>query len=322
MEYSKIVCTGPIDNAAVEILRPYGEVVIASAFQEEVLLPLLDRAIGLVVRGVEGSVSARVINAAPDLKVIGRSGVGYDNVDINAATALRIPVVYTPGVNARAIAEAAIALISTLCKKVFFWDRQLKLGNWNSRFQNQPGDLDGATLGIIGFGRIGQMLAELIRPFNVTILAYDPYVSNERAKQLEVELVDLEALLARSDFISIHAALTPETQGLINRERLQQIKPGAYIVNLARGGLIESLDVLYEALESGELGGVGLDVFQPEPPDVSHPIFQLPNCVTSPHALGLTPQALTKIFESMANDMAAVLDGKPPRHVVNPEVFG
>ena len=322
MEYSKIVCTGPIDNAAVEILRPYGEVVIASAFQEEVLLPLLDRAIGLVVRGVEGSVSARVINAAPDLKVIGRSGVGYDNVDINAATALRIPVVYTPGVNARAIAEAAIALISTLCKKVFFWDRQLKLGNWNSRFQNQPGDLDGATLGIIGFGRIGQMLAELIRPFNVTILAYDPYVSNERAKQLEVELVDLEALLARSDFISIHAALTPETQGLINRERLQQIKPGAYIVNLARGGLIESLDVLYEALESGELGGVGLDVFQPEPPDVSHPIFQLPNCVTSPHALGLTPRALTKIFESMANDMAAVLDGKPPRHVVNPEVFG
>lgn len=322
MENSKIVCTGPIHNVAVEILRPYGEVVIASAFQEEVLLPLLDRAIGLVVRGVEGSVSARVINAAPDLKVIGRSGVGYDNVDINAATALRIPVVYTPGVNARAIAEAAIALISTLCKKVFFWDRQLKLGNWNSRFQNQPGDLDGATLGIIGFGRIGQMLAELIRPFNVTILAYDPYVSNERAKQLEVELVDLEALLARSDFISIHAALTPETQGLINRERLQQIKPGAYIVNLARGGLIESLDVLYEALESGELGGVGLDVFQPEPPDVSHPIFQLPNCVTSPHALGLTPRALTKIFESMANDMAAVLDGKPPRHVVNPEVFG
>ena len=182
MENSRIVCTGPIHNIAVEILRPYGEVIIASAFQEEVLLPLLDRAIGLVVRGVEGSVSARVINAAPDLKVIGRSGVGYDNVDINAATARKIPVVYTPGVNARAIAEAAIALIFTLCKKIFFWDRQLKLGNWNSRFCNQPGDLDGATLGIIGFGRIGQMLAELIRPFNVTILAYDPYVSN-RASQ-------------------------------------------------------------------------------------------------------------------------------------------
>jgi phosphoglycerate dehydrogenase-like enzyme len=181
--------------------------------------------------------------------------------------------------------------------------------------------LDGATLGIIGFGRIGQMLAELIRPFNVTILAYDPYVSNERAKQLETELVDLEALLERSDFISIHAALTDETQGLIDRDRMRQIKPGAYIVNLARGGLIESLDVLYEALESGKLGGVGLDVFQPEPPDVSHPIFQSPNCVTSPHALGLTPQAMTKIFESMANDMAAVFNGKSPRHVVNPEVF-
>ena len=322
MENSRIVCTGPIHNVAVEILRPHGEIVIASAFQEEVLLPLLDGAIGLVVRGVEGSVSARVINAAPDLKVIGRSGVGYDNVDISAATARKIPVVYTPGVNARAIAEAAIALIFALCKKVFFWDRQLKLGNWNSRFRNQPGDLDGATLGIIGFGRIGQMLAELIRPFNVTILAYDPYVSNERARQLETELVDLDALLERSDFISIHAALTPETQGLINRPRLQHIKPGAYIVNLARGGLVESLDVLYEALQSGKLGGVGLDVFQPEPPDVSHPVFQLPNCVTSPHALGLTPQAMTKIFESMANDMAAVFKGMSPRHVVNPEVFG
>lgn len=322
MENSRIVCTGPIHNVAVEILRPHGEIVIASAFQEEALLPLLDGAIGLVVRGVEGSVSARVINAAPDLKVIGRSGVGYDNVDISAATARKIPVVYTPGVNARAIAEAAIALIFALCKKVFFWDRQLKLGNWNSRFRNQPGDLDGATLGIIGFGRIGQMLAELIRPFNVTILAYDPYVSNERARQLETELVDLDALLERSDFISIHAALTPETQGLINRARLQHIKPGAYIVNLARGGLVESLDVLYEALQSGKLGGVGLDVFQPEPPDVSHPVFQLPNCVTSPHALGLTPQAMTKIFESMANDMAAVFKGMSPRHVVNPEVFG
>ena len=322
MENSKIVCTGPIHNVAIDILRPHGEIVIASAFREEELLPLLDGAIGLVVRGVEGSVSARVINAAPDLKVIGRSGVGYDNVDISAATAREIPVIYTPGVNARAIAEAAIALIFALCKKVFFWDRQLKLGNWNSRFRNQPGDLDGATLGIIGFGRIGQMLAELIRPFNVTILAYDPYVSNERARQLETELVDLDALLERSDFISIHAALTPETQGLINRARLQHIKPGAYIVNLARGGLVESLDVLYEALQSGKLGGVGLDVFQPEPPDVSHPVFQLPNCVTSPHALGLTPQAMTKIFESMANDMAAVFKGESPRHVVNPEVFG
>lgn len=322
MENSKIVCTGPIHNVAVEILRPYGEVVIAPAFEEGVLLSLIDRAIGLVVRGAEGNVSARVINAATDLKVIGRSGVGYDNVDINAATARKIPVVYTPGVNARTIAEAAVALIFTLCKKVIFWDRQLKLGNWNSRFQSQPGDLDGATLGIIGFGRIGQMLAQLIRPFNVTILAYDPYVSYGRAKELETELVDLESLLQRSDFISIHAALTHETRGLINRERLRHLKPGAYLVNLARGGLIESLDVLYEALESGKLGGVGLDVFQPEPPDVSHPIFQLPNCVTSPHALGLTPRAMTKIFESMATGMAAVLDGKPPRHVVNPEVLG
>ena len=127
--------------------------------------------------------------------------------------------------------------------------------------------------------------------------------------------------MKRSDFISIHAVLTDETHGLINRERLRQIKPGAHLINLTRGGLIESLDVLYEALEAGKLAGVGLDVFQPEPPDDSHPIFQLPNCVTSPHALGLTPRAMTNIFRSMANDMAAVFKGKRPRFVVNPEVF-
>lgn len=320
MKKPKIVGTGPIGEIATDILKPFGEIVVASDGAEESLLPLLDGAVALVVRG-EGIANARVIEAAKDLKVIARSGAGYDNVDIAAATARNIPVVYAPGLGARAVAEAAIAFMLALCKGIFYWDQQLKQGNWRSRFESKPGDLDGATLGIIGFGRIGQELAEIIRPFNMTVLAYDPYVSAGRAAERGVKLVSLDELLGKSDVISIHAALTDETRGLINRERLVQVKRGSYLINLARGGLIESLDVLYEALENETLAGVALDVFDPEPPEVTHPIFSLPNCLTSPHVLGTSAGAMARIFKSMAEDMVAVLKGLRPRFVVNPEVF-
>lgn len=320
MKTSKIVATGPIDDIVVDILRPFGKIVIAADHTEESVLPLLEGAVALVVRG-EGIANARVIEAGKDLKVIGRSGVGYDNVDIAAATSRKIPVVYTPGANARAVAEAAITFMLALCKRIFYWDEQLKKGNWRSRFESKPGDLDGACLGIIGFGSIGQILAELIHPFNMSVLAYDPYASQSRAEELDVELVNLDDLLRRSDFISIHAVLTAETKGLINRERLGLVKPGTYLINLARGGIIESLEVLYDAMKDGTLAGVGLDVFEPEPPDVSHPIFKLPNCLTSPHALGMTSGAMARIFKSMAEDMAKVLNGNRPQFVVNPGVF-
>ena len=320
MNDNRIVCTGPIYEVAEEILQPFGEIVVAPDYTAETLLSLLDGTIALVVRG-EGIVNAEIIEAAKDLKVIGRSGVGYNNVDIAAATAHKIPVVYTPGANARAVAEAALTLMLALCKRVFYWDQQLKQGNWQSRFESKPGDLDGKTVGIVGFGNIGQAVAELLGPFNMSILAYDPYASEERAKQLNTALVSLEQLVRQSDFISIHAALSDDTRGLINNKLLKSVKPGAYLINLARGGLIESLDILFEALENGTLAGVGLDVFEPEPPDVSHPIFKHPNCITAPHALGMTPGAMTRIFDIMAAGMAEVLKGNRPQFAVNPEVF-
>lgn len=320
MIHKRILATGPLDDVAVQLLKTFGDVIIAPDNCESTLLSLLDGTIALVVRGV-GPISAKLIHAAPELRVIGRSGAGYSNVDIPAATAHRIPVVYTPGMGARAIAEAAITFMLALCKRLTYWDQQLKTGNWNSRFESQPGDLDGAILGIIGLGRIGQTLAELAQSFHMTILASDPYVDHRRAAQLGVEMVNIEELLCRSDFISIHCAETKETSGLINRERIRLVKPGTYLVNLSRGSVIESLDVLYEALQNGSLAGVGLDVFEPEPPDVSHPLFKLTNCITAPHALGMTNGAMKRIFRSMAEDMAAVLQGKRPKFVVNPEVF-
>jgi phosphoglycerate dehydrogenase-like enzyme len=315
-----IACSGPIGEVAIEILKPFGEIVIAENSAEDAMLKIVDRAIGLVLRG-DGVGSARVIEAAKSLKAIGRSGVGYDNVDIAAANVRKIPVIITPGANAQAVAEAAIAYMLALCKKMSHWDTQLKKGNWKSRFEQYSGDLDGATLGIIGFGSIGQKLAELIRPFGMTVIAYDPFISAETATALGAKLVELEELLKRSDFVSLHTLLNESTRGLINKERLGMMKRGSFLVNLARGGVIENLDVLHDTLNSGHLAGVGLDVFDPEPPDVSHPIFQLENCLTSPHSLSMTTRAMFRSFKSMAEDMAAVFRGQKPRFVANPEIL-
>lgn len=320
MNDAQIVATGPVDAIVKEILRPFGRIIIAPDTSESALMAIMPEALALVVRGVT-PISGRVIDSGRRLRVIGRTGVGYSNVDIAAATARRIPVIYTPGATDRAVAEAAMALMLALTKQLNYWDQQLKAGNWQSRFDSRSGDLDGATLGIIGFGRIGQTLAQLARPFNMTLLAHDPFASPNRARELGATLVGIDDLLRQSDFISIHAALTGQTHGLINSARLAQVKRGAYLVNLARGELVEGLDVLQAALTDGRLAGVGLDVFAPEPPDVTHPIFRMPNCLTAPHALAGTRGAMAKVFTSMAQDMAAVLAGQRPRHVVNPEVF-
>jgi D-3-phosphoglycerate dehydrogenase len=315
-----IVATGPIDAVAAEILAPYGALVIASSGDEAALLPHMHKAQALIVRG--GGVATRaMIAAAPQLRVIARSGVGYDSVDVRAATERRIPVVYVPGMGARAVAEAGMTLILALAKNLAYWDRETKRGNWQARFHAQPRDVAGSVVGIVGLGNIGSTLAELLQPFRARLLAYDPAVSPEKAEQAGVELTSLEELLEQSDFVSLHAPLVPATRGLINRAALDRMKRGAYLINLARGGLIESLDLLYEFLRDRKLAGAALDVFEPEPPDPMHPIFSLPNVIMSPHALGITAGTMRDIFRSMANDVAAVLDGRKPGFVVNPEVL-
>lgn len=320
MTSPSIACSGPVGEVAVQILKPFGKIVMADDSSEEALLRILEGAVGLVLRG-DGVGSSRVIETAKDLKVIGRSGVGYDKVDIQSATARRIPVIITPGANSQAVAEAALTYMLALSKKMIHWDIQLKQGNWRSRFEQSPGDLEGATLGIIGFGRIGYRLAQLIRPFGMTVLAYDPFIDKKTASEQDVELVALDELLQKSDFVSIHALLNENTRGLINRERLSLMKPGSFLINLARGAIVESLDVLHEALTDGPLAAAALDVFESEPPDVSHPIFKLDNCLTSPHAICMSKRAMHKSFKMMAEDMAAVLEGRKPQFVANPEAL-
>jgi len=320
MPSTRILATAPIDRLPIEILEQIAPVEISPGADEETLLALLDNTIGIVARGVEVRISARIIEAAPSLQVIGRPGAGYDTVDVGAATKRKVPLVYAP-VSGFAVAEGALALLLTLIKKIPFCDSIAKQGQWNRRYDFSTGDMAEHTLGIVGLGRIGAGLAHLAKPFGMTILGFDPQITREQAKKFGVEWVELDELLQRSDYVSLHAPLTDETRGLIGRQRVAMMKRGSILINTARGGVIESLDVLAEALESGQLSAVGLDVFPSEPPDSSHRLFRDPRFVCAPHMLGVSALAMERIYRSMANDMVAVLRGERPRYCVNPEVL-
>ncbi len=192
----------------------------------------------------------------------------------------------------------------------------MREGGWAAREELAPGDLDGATLGIVGYGRIGRRLAELASALGMRVLAHDPYAD----VPAELAVADLAALVAQSDVVSLHAPLTEETRGLVGAGLLARAKPGCVLVNCGRGALLD-LDAAYEALLDGRLAGVGLDVFEPEPPP-DHPLFHHPDVVLTPHVLGLTPRARRLLFEEMAAGMAAVLAGGRAPHVANPEVYG
>ncbi len=292
-----IVATGPVHPVAEQIL---GEIVVGEWRSR------LADAEALIVRG-DADLTADDLEAAPKLRVIGRSGVGVDRVDVEAARARGIPVVVTPGANARAVAEGALTLALALLKRVPELGAAVAARDWESRDRLAIRDADGATLGIVGFGRIGRELAELGRALGMHVLAHDPLVDDATTQ--------LDALFENADVVSLHAPLTPETRGLVGSELLGRAKPGLVLVNTARGGLVSSLDDLLAALESGRLGGVGLDVFEDEPPDPSHPFFAHPRVLATPHALGQTVGAREAVFRAMAEGVAAALRGEAPPNV-------
>ena len=313
----RIVATAPVGAPAPELLAPFGDLVVAPADDEATLAPLVRDAVALIVRG--GSrVPATLIDAAPALRVIARTGVGTDLVDLEAATRRRIPVIVTPGAGANAVAEGALAMMLSLAKALPALDRVVREGRWRERDAVDVRDLEAARLGIVGLGRIGRRVAELARVFGMDVAAFDPYASASG----DVALLDLPALFERSEFVSLHAPLTDETRGMVDAALLERLPRGAVLVNLGRGALVRSLDDLLAVLESGRLAGVGLDVFDPEPPDVSHPLFADPRVLLSPHALGLSRLSRERIFREVAEGVAAVLRGERPAAVANPEVYG
>ena len=292
-----IVATGPVHPVAEEILGP---IMVGDwrARRAEVE--------ALIVRG-DAVVSADDIATAPRLRVIGRSGIGVDNVDLDAARARGIPVVVTPGAGARAVAEGAFALAVALLKRVPELDRAVREREWSFRDRADVRDILGATLGVVGYGRIGRELAELARAAGMQVLAHDPYV--------EAAGTPLETVFESADVVSLHVPLDDSTRGLVGPHLLARAKPGLILVNTARGGLVSSHEDLLAALESGRLGGVGLDVFADEPPDPDQPLFDHPRVLVSPHALGLTQASREAVFRMMAEGVAAVLRGERAQHV-------
>jgi phosphoglycerate dehydrogenase-like enzyme len=315
-----IVASGPVPDLVARLLAPFARLRVAPDPSENTLLRMMPDAIGIVLRA-DARASRRLLDAAPNLRVIGRSGVGVDNVDLEAATERGIPVVFTPGAGSLAVAEGAISLLVSLAKRLPELDRATRAGNWAARSAARILDLDGSTLGLVGLGRIGRETARLARGLGMNIAAFDPLLTPQQIASAGAVAMELEALLAASDFVSLHAPLNDSTRGMMDRRRLALMKPGSFLVNVARGGLFDSLDAVLHALDAGPLDGLGLDVYPQEPPDVSHPLFSHPKVILTPHAMGASVGAVERVFRQMSLGMVEVLSGTVPSEVANPAVL-
>src|SRR5215510_9354029 len=261
---------------------------------------------GLIVRS-ETKVTNDILEAATSLRVIGRAGVGVDNIDVSAATLRGVVVMNAPDGNTITTAEHTIALLISLARSIPQASSSLKAGRWE-RKKFIGVELQGKTLGIVGLGRIGRVVASRARAMGMLIVAYDPFIAPEQARDLEIELAPLEDVYTRADFLTVHTPLTPETRGLINREVLAKMKQGARVINCARGGLVDEA-ALYEAISSGKIAGAALDVFSQEPPPTDHPLLNLDQVIVSPHLGASTTEAQEGVAFTVAEQMRDYLSG-------------
>jgi len=260
--------------------------------------------------------------ASGDMKVVTRIGVGYDAVDVPALSRSKVPLMVAGSANSPSVAEQALFMMLTLAKRAAEMHGIVKDGTWGHRLGKLPFDLYGKTVLIVGFGRIGTRTAKRCLAMEMQVLVYDPYKPSADIKAAGCEPVnDLDAALPRADFVSIHCPKTPETVGMFDAERLRLMKATAYLINTARGGLIDE-KALYNALVAGQLAGAGLDVFAQEPPPIGHALFELPNVILAPHVAGVTREAVDRMSEQTARNILSALDGEPIRqNVINPDVL-
>jgi D-3-phosphoglycerate dehydrogenase len=308
-----ILIAEPMAAAGIELLRaqPGWNVIVSNPKEYLNHLPEAD---ALVVRSAV-KVTKEVLEKAPRLRAIGRAGVGVDNVDLNAATAAGVLVMNTPGGNAASVAEHTIALMLAMARSIPQASASTRAGKWEKK-KFLGNEIRGKTLGVLGLGSIGREVVGRARAFEMRILASDPYVSPQVAEDLDVELVDLARLCAESDYISLHLALTPETRNLISREIIARMKPGVRIVNCARGEMIDQ-QALAEAIQSGQVAGAALDVFQSEPPPADLPLLALENVLATPHIAGATEEAQEIVGVRIAEQITEYLKNGVAINAVN-----
>ncbi len=312
----KVLVTDGLAPQGFEILgrAPGIEVVDAPGMKPAQLLDAIADADALIIRSAT-QVTAEVIAAAKQLAVIGRAGIGVDNVDVGAATTRGIVVMNTPGGNTITTAEHAIALLVALARHIPQATASMKAGKWDKKsFMGM--ELYNRTLGLIGLGNIGRIVAQRARGLGMKVVAYDPFLSAEAAAKLEVELLDFDALLARSDALSVHVPRTPDTAGLLGKAAFAKVRPGVLLVNAARGGIVDE-DALLEALESGAVGGAALDVFEEEPPAPDHPLVAHPHVICTPHLGASTEQAQVNVSIAVAEQVRDYLVGGLINNAVN-----
>ena len=291
MDKPKVLVSDPVSERGIAELIGNGEldVTVKTGLKEDQLLEIISEFSGLVVRS-QTKVNARVIEAAKNLKVVGRAGVGVDNVDVEEATKRGIIVMNTPGGNTISTAEHAFSLMMSLARNIPQAHATVKAGKWD-RKSFEGVELYGKTLAVLGMGRIGTEFARRAMAFGMRVLAYDPYLSASRARSLQVELIEsLDEILPLADFITLHMPATPETHHMINAARFAKLKKNVRIVNCARGGLIDEA-ALYDALKNGQIAGAALDVYETEPPTADFPLRYLPNIVFTPHLGASTAEA-------------------------------
>ncbi|PIW55001.1 MAG: phosphoglycerate dehydrogenase, partial [Sphingomonadales bacterium CG12_big_fil_rev_8_21_14_0_65_65_10] len=304
MTKPKVLISDKMDPKAAEIFAANGcEVDVKPGMTPEELKAVIGEYDGLAIRSAT-KVTEDILEAATNLKVIGRAGIGVDNVDIPAASARGVVVMNTPFGNSITTAEHAIAMLFALARQIPMADRETKAGEWpKSKYMGV--ELTGKTLGLVGAGNIGSIVAARALGLRMKVIAFDPYLTADRAVEMGVEKVDLDTLLARADFITLHTPLTDETRGILSEEALAKTKPGVRIVNCARGGLIDEA-ALKEALDSGQVGGAALDVFETEPATAS-PLFDAPNFICTPHLGASTTEAQVNVAIQVAEQMADYL---------------
>lgn len=311
----KVLVCDPISDKGIEILKsePGIQVDVCLKKTEDELCGLVGDYQGIVVRS-ETKITKKILEQARQLKVVGRAGVGIDNIDVEAATLAGVVVVNTPDGNTISAAELTMGMMLALARHIPQADSSLRQGQWN-RSKYVGVELRNKTLGIVGFGKIGSEVGRRSKVFGMNVLAYDPYINAESAKRLGAEAVSLETLLKESDIITVHMPLTSETRHMISTEQFAIMKDGVRVLNVARGGIIDE-DALYEAVQSKKVAGAALDVYEKEPITES-PLFGLPEVIVTPHLGASTAEAQVNVAIDVTYEIIRVLRGEPVQNAVN-----
>jgi D-3-phosphoglycerate dehydrogenase len=318
-----------IHPEAVALLEKHAQVVRPKDHSRQAYLEALKEVDGMVARKVQ--VGAEEMDRAPRMKIIARHGVGLDSVDLEEATRRGILVTNTPGANRESVAELALSFMLALARRIPQAQKAMAnmpkgdIGIFSAllkQYSLTGIDLEGKSLGIIGTGRIGSTVArKCIAAFDMKVKGYDPYVSSEIMKSFGVEKVErLEDMLPKIDFLTVHCPLTEETKGMVGKKELARMKKGAYVVNTARGGIVNE-KALLEALNSGHIAAAALDAWEVEPPDPKDPLLNHPHVIGTPHYAGTTEESLHRVGIAAVEEVLRVLRGEPPKYPVNPEVL-